>query len=57
MKMLIKHYFCSIPFNFMKMKNLCTLLALTSMVALASCGKFGKSSKARINEGMSSTGC
>jgi formylglycine-generating enzyme len=51
MKMLIKHYFCSIPFNFMKMKNLCTLLALTSLVALASCGKFGKSSKGLPNDG------
>ena len=51
MKQLTKHYFCSIPFNFMKMKNLCTLLALTSMVALASCGKFGKSSKGLPNDG------
>jgi formylglycine-generating enzyme len=51
MKMLIKHYFCPIPFNFMKMKNLCTLLALTTMVALASCGKLGKSSKGLPNDG------
>src|SRR4026208_1839705 len=49
--MLPKDYFCSIPFNFMKMKNLCTLLALASMVALASCGKFGKSSKGLPNDG------
>src|SRR3990170_1078361 len=49
--MLINHYFCPIPFNFMKMKNLCILLALTSMVALASCGKFGKSSKGLPNDG------
>src|SRR5687768_7558429 len=49
--MLINHYFCPIPFNFMKMKNLCTLLALTTMVALASCGKLGKSSKGLPNDG------
>jgi formylglycine-generating enzyme len=51
MKKLINHYFCPIPFNFMKMKNLCTLLALTTMVALASCGKLGKSSKGLPSDG------
>jgi gliding motility-associated lipoprotein GldK len=49
--MLTKDYFCSIPFNFMKMKNLCTLLALAFMFLLASCGKFGKSSKGLPNDG------
>jgi hypothetical protein len=43
--MLTNNYFCPIPFNFMKMKNQFTLLALAFMFTLASCGKFGTSSK------------
>ena len=34
--MLTKYYFCPIPFNIMKMKNLSTLLALAAMC------RFGK---------------
>ena len=46
--MLTKYYICSIPFNIMKMKNLSTLLVLAVMtIILASCGKFGKSSKSK----------
>ena len=41
--MLSKHYFCPIPFNKMKMKNLPTLIALAAMLVVAGCGKSGKS--------------
>lgn len=41
--MLSKHYFCPIPFNKMKMKNLPTLMALAAMSIVAGCGKSGKS--------------
>lgn len=41
--MLSKHYFCPIPFNKMKMKNLPTLMALAAMSLVAGCGKSGKS--------------
>jgi formylglycine-generating enzyme len=43
MEMLSKHYFCPIPFNKMKMKNLPTLMALAAMSLVAGCGKSGKS--------------
>jgi sulfatase modifying factor 1 len=43
MEMLSKHYFCPIPFNKMKMKNLPTLMALAAMSIVAGCGKSGKS--------------
>jgi formylglycine-generating enzyme required for sulfatase activity len=44
-------YFCPIPFNKMKMKNLSTLMALAAMVVVAGCGKLGKSSKGLPNDG------
>lgn len=40
--MLSKHYFCPIPFNKMKMKNLPTLMALAALSIVAGCGKSGK---------------
>lgn len=39
----VKHYFCPIPFNIMKMKNLSALTALVALIATG-CGKVGKSS-------------
>jgi formylglycine-generating enzyme len=50
MEMLSKHYFCPIPFNKMKMKNLPTLMALAAMSLVAGCGKSGKS-KGLPNDG------
>ena len=49
--MLSKHYFCPIPFNKMKMKNLPTLMALAALSIVAGCGKLGKSSKGLPNDG------
>jgi formylglycine-generating enzyme required for sulfatase activity len=46
----VKHYFCPIPFNIMKMKNLSALAALVAMIATG-CGKVGKSSKGLPNDG------
>src|SRR3954465_12970965 len=43
MEKISKQYFCPIPFNKMKMKNLSTLLALAAMLVVAGCGKLGKS--------------
>jgi formylglycine-generating enzyme len=51
MEMLSKHYFCPIPFNKMKMKNLPTLMALAALSIVAGCGKLGKSSKGLPNDG------
>ncbi len=48
--MLSKHYFCPIPFNKMKMKNLPTLMALATMSIVAGCGKSGKT-KGLPNDG------
>jgi sulfatase modifying factor 1 len=46
----VKHYFCPIPFNIMKMKNLSALTALVALMATG-CGKVGKSSKGLPNDG------
>jgi gliding motility-associated lipoprotein GldK len=47
----VKHYFCPIPFNMMKMKNLSALTALAAMLSIATgCGT-GKSSKGLPNDG------
>jgi sulfatase modifying factor 1 len=43
--MLRKYYFCSIPFNIMKMKNLSMLMALALVLILAGCSKGGSSSR------------
>jgi sulfatase modifying factor 1 len=43
--MLRKYYFCSIPFNIMKMKNLSILMALAVVLILAGCSKGGSSSR------------
>jgi sulfatase modifying factor 1 len=43
MEKISKQYFCPIPFNKMKMKNLSTLMALAAMCIVAGCGKLGKS--------------
>src|SRR4051812_14660774 len=50
MEKISKQYFCPIPFNKMKMKNLSTLLALAAMLVVAGCGKLGKS-KGTPNDG------
>src|SRR5947199_5220128 len=47
MEKISKQYFCPIPFNKMKMKNLSTLMALAAMFILAGCGKLGKSKVAK----------
>src|SRR6476660_9016162 len=47
----VKHYFCPIPFNKMKMKNLSALIALFAVLVLTGCGKLGKSSKGLPNDG------
>lgn len=48
--MLSKHYFCPIPFNKMKMKNLPTLMAFAALSIVAGCGKSGKT-KGLPNDG------
>ena len=48
--MFTKHYFCRLPFNIMKMKNL-SMLLVAAAILLASCGKSGKSSKGLPNDG------
>ena len=48
--MFTKHYFCRLPFNIMKMKNL-SMLLVAAAILLASCGKSGKSSKGMPNDG------
>src|SRR5688500_1710442 len=47
----VKHYFCPIPFNIMKMKNLSALTVLAVMFITVGCGKIGKSSKGLPNDG------
>src|SRR6478736_6681037 len=47
----VKHYFCPVPFNKMKMKNLSALIALFAVLVLTGCGKLGKSSKGLPNDG------
>jgi len=50
--MLSKDFFCPIPFNIMKMKNLSTLTALSVLVvALAGCKLGGKSGKGLPDDG------
>ncbi len=52
MKILSKHYFCPIPFNIMKMKNLSILSSLAALLFMAAgCGKVGKSHKGLANDG------
>jgi len=51
MKILSKHYFCPIPFNIMKMKNLSILISLAATFLAAGCGKLGKSHKGLPNDG------
>src|ERR1017187_3648137 len=46
-----KDYFCPIPFNIMKMKNLSVLMSLAAALALTSCGKIGKSHKGLPDDG------
>src|ERR1700722_8666368 len=45
-----EHFFCPIPFNIMKMKNLSTLTALATLLVLAGC-KSGKSGKGLDDHG------
>src|SRR6201986_1712798 len=49
--MLSKRFFCPIPFNIMKMKNLSTLTALSALMLMAACGKIGKSHKGMPDDG------
>ena len=49
--MLSKDFFCPIPFNIMKMKNLSTLTALSALMLMAGCGKIGKSHKGLPDDG------
>jgi formylglycine-generating enzyme len=52
MKILSIRYFCPIPFNIMKMKNLSILSSLAALLFVAAgCGKIGKSSKGIPNDG------
>src|ERR1044072_4245240 len=52
MTMSVKHSFSSIPFNFMRIKNLSILGILAFLVVLAGCGKAGKSSRGGVpNDG------
>jgi formylglycine-generating enzyme len=46
-----KDYFCPIPFNIMKMKNLSVLMSLAAALALTGCGKIGKSHKGLPDDG------
>src|SRR6202000_1545461 len=48
--MLSKEFFCPIPFNIMKMKNLSVLTALFALVALTGC-KLGGKSSAKASDG------
>ena len=47
----VTNYFCPIPANIMKMKNLSALTALIAMFVATGCGKIGKSSKGLPNDG------
>src|ERR1700730_13612614 len=51
MKILPKYYFCPIPFNIMKMKNLSFLIAIATLCAMTGCGKIGKSHKGLPDDG------
>jgi len=52
MKILSNHYFCPIPFNIMKMKNLSILSSSAVILILAAgCGKIGKSHKGLPDDG------
>ncbi len=47
----VKHYFCPIPFNMMKMKNLSAFTAIAAMFSIATGCGLGKSSKGLPNDG------
>jgi gliding motility-associated lipoprotein GldK len=49
--MLSKVFFCPIPFNIMKMKNLSTLTAMSVLFLAAGCGKASKSHKGALDDG------
>src|ERR1700749_1625150 len=49
--MLSKRFFCPIPFNIMKMKNLSALPALCAILLMASCKLGGKSGKGLPDDG------
>jgi len=49
--MLSKEFFCPIPFNIMKMKNLSTLAVLSTLMLMTACGKIGKSHKGLPDDG------
>ncbi len=49
--MLSKQYFCPIPFNYMKMKNLSVLIASAVIFGSIGCGKIGKSHKGLPDDG------
>lgn len=49
--MLSTDFFCPIPFNNMKMKNLSNLMALAAVLLVAGCGKIGKSHKGLPDDG------
>src|SRR5450432_255702 len=52
MKILSIHYFCPIPFNIMKMKNLSILCSSAVVLFFAAgCGKIGKSHKGLPDDG------
>ena len=47
----VTNYFCPIPANIMKMKNLSALILLAVAITAVSCGKLKKSSKGMPNDG------
>jgi sulfatase modifying factor 1 len=49
--MLSKDFFCPIPFNIMKMKNLSTLMVLAALLAMTGCKLGGKSGKGLPDDG------
>jgi formylglycine-generating enzyme len=49
--MLFKDFFCPIPFNIMKMKNLSVLTAFFAILTMASCKLGGKSGKGMLDDG------
>jgi len=48
---MLSNFFCPIPFNIMKMKNLSTLMILSALLMAAGCGKIGKSHKGLPDDG------
>jgi sulfatase modifying factor 1 len=48
---MLSNFFCPIPFNIMKMKNLSTLMILPALLLAAGCGKIGKSHKGLPDDG------